>query len=116
MLIKNINDVPTQPVTMEGANDVQVRVVYGPKDNAPTFAMRIFELAPGGHTPYHEHDFEHEILILAGDIAVVTPDGPKPLKIYDTLLVPANEIHQFKNRSDTQPASFMCLVPIQYQK
>jgi quercetin dioxygenase-like cupin family protein len=116
MLIKNIKDVPAVPVNMEGAKQVQVRVIYGPKDNAPTFAMRVFELAPGGHTPYHEHNFEHEVLILDGRIAVVTPDGPRPLKIHDTLLVPANETHQFKNLSDTQPASFMCLVPISYQK
>ena len=116
MIIKNIQDVPAVPVNMEGAENVQVRVIYGPKDKAPTFAMRVFELAPGGHTPYHQHNFEHEVLVLDGQIAAVTPDGPKPLKPRDTLLIPANETHQFKNLSDTNPAGFMCLVPIEYQK
>ncbi len=116
MLIKNIQDVPAQPVQMEGAKNVQVRVIYGPKDNAPTFAMRVFDLAPGGHTPCHEHPFEHEVLILDGDIAVHSPNGPRPLKKHDTLLVAPNETHQFKNLSETQPARFMCLVPIAYQK
>jgi len=116
MLIKNIQDMPAVPVNMEGARQVQVRVIFGPKDNAPTFAMRVFELAPGGHTPYHQHNFEHEVLILDGQIAVITANGSQPLKIHDTLLVPPNESHQFKNLSDTQTARFMCLVPIAYQK
>lgn len=116
MLIKNLDTVPSQPVTMEGAAGASVRVVFGPKDSAPTFAMRIFELAPSGHTPYHEHNFEHEVLVLEGRLAVVTPAGPRELAPHDALLVAPNETHQFRNLSDTTPAKFMCLVPIAYQK
>ncbi|MBN1816355.1 MAG: cupin domain-containing protein [Sedimentisphaerales bacterium] len=116
MIIKKPSDVPAVPVEMEGANKVTVRVMFGPKDKAPTFAMRIFELAGGGNTPYHKHPFEHEAVILSGDIALVTPDGDKPVAIGDVVLVMPDEIHAFKNRSDTKPASFMCLVPVEYQK
>lgn len=116
MIIKKIGDVPLQDVNMEGAKDVKVRVVFGPADNAPTFAMRVFELAPGGHTPFHTHPFEHEAIALTGDIAAVTEQGEHPLENGDVLLVAPDEKHQFKNLSDTKPASFMCLVPIEYQK
>ncbi|MHC4854976.1 MAG: cupin domain-containing protein [Planctomycetota bacterium] len=116
MLIKNIDQVPLQDVNMEGAKDVKVRVLFGPADNAPTFAMRVFELAPAGHTPFHAHPFEHEAVLLDGDIAVVTEDGDRPLKQGDVIFMPPDEKHQFKNCSDTKPASFMCLVPIEYQK
>jgi len=116
MIIKNMLDVPAQPVAMDGAKEVTVRVLVGPQDNAPTFAMRLFELAPGGHTPFHAHNFEHEVIILDGDIAAMTANGPKPLKTGDVLLVAPNEQHQFKNRSDKTPARFICLVPIAYQK
>lgn len=116
MLIKKIKDVPLQDVNMQGAKDVKVRVVFGPKDNAPTFAMRVFEMAPGGHTPFHMHPFEHEAIVLDGDIAAVTEQGEKPLDKGDMLLIPPDEKHQFKNRSDTKPASFMCLIPVEYQK
>ena len=116
MIIKNLDTVPSQPVNMEGAKNVTVKVIFGPKDNAPTFAMRIFDLAPNGHTPYHAHDFEHEAVILEGQIAAVTPNGPNPLKIGDALLIQAGETHQFKNLSNTEPAKFMCLVPVEYQK
>jgi len=101
---------------MDGARDVKVRVVFGPADKAPTFAMRVFELAPGGHTPFHTHPFEHEIVLLDGDIAVVTEQGDKPLQTGDVVLVPPDEKHQFKNRSDKNGARFMCLVPVAYQK
>lgn len=116
MIIKNMHQVPHLPVNMDGAKDVTVRVLLGPQDNAPTFAMRLFELAPGGHTPYHDHDFEHEVIILEGDVAVVTAYGPKTLQKNDVLLVAANEQHQFKNLSVNAPARFICLIPIAYQK
>lgn len=116
MLIKNIDEVPIQDVNMEGAKDVKVRVLFGPADEAPTFAMRVFELAPGGHTPFHTHDFEHEVMYLDGEIAVVSEDSQTPLKPGDVLLMPPNEKHQFKNLSNSESARFMCLVPIEYQK
>ena len=116
MIIKNIDQVPLQDVNMEGAKDVKVRVLFGPADNAPTFAMRVFELAGGGHTPFHTHPFEHEVVMLEGDIAVATEDGDRPLKKSDVILMPPDEKHQFKNRSNTEVARFMCLVPIAYQK
>jgi len=115
MLIKRPQDIPAQDVTMEGARDVQVRVLFGPSDQAPTFAMRIFEMAPGGHTPYHHHDFEHEVMILAGDVVIVSEEGERPVQVGDVALICPNEKHQFRNGSPSQPASFMCLVPIAYQ-
>lgn len=116
MIIKNLEHVLAEPVQMEGAKDVKVRVIFGPKDKAPTFAMRLFELGPGGHTPYHQHNFEHEVLVLAGEVAVVREDGVVPLKVHDALLVAANEVHQFRNLSSSKPAQFLCLVPVEYQK
>ncbi|MFC1766380.1 cupin domain-containing protein [Planctomycetota bacterium] len=115
MIIKNPLEVPAVDVEMEGAQDVKVRVVLGPADDAPTFAMRIFELAPSGHTPYHAHPFEHEVVMLSGDIDIVTPAGDRPMQVGDVALIAPGDTHQFKNRSTEAPASFMCLVPIAYQ-
>lgn len=116
MIVKNIDTVNASDVIMDGAKDVKVRVVFGPADQAPTFAMRIFELAPNGHTPLHRHPFEHEVLIIDGDIALVTESGEKPVQKGDAILVMPDEQHRFKNRSGSQPARFMCLVPVAYQK
>ncbi len=116
MIIKQIDKVAAEMVRLEGAKDVKVRVIFGPNDKAPTFAMRIFEVGPGGHTPYHQHPFEHEVFVLAGEVGVVTAEGTVPLRVHDALLVAANEVHQFRNLSDQSSARFMCLVPIAYQK
>ena len=116
MIIKKIEDVPMQDVNIEGAKGAKIRVVLGPADNAPTFALRVFDLAPGGYTPFHTHPFEHEAMILDGDIVAVTESGEKPLDKGDILLIAPDEKHQFKNRSGTKDARFMCLVPIEYQK
>ncbi len=115
MIIKSQDQVNQVPVEMEGAEGARVQVLFGPSDNAPTMAMRVFELSPNGHTPYHQHAFEHEVMILEGDIAVTTPEGNITVKPTDVLLIMPNEMHQFKNCSDTQIARFMCLVPIAYQ-
>ncbi len=56
-----------------------------------------------------------EPVVLEGDVIAVSENGEKPLDKGDVLLIPAGEKHQFKNRSDMNPASFICLVPIEYQ-
>jgi len=116
MIIKTPEDVSAVPVNMEGAENVTVRVLFGPADNAPTFAMRRFDIGPGGQTPYHRHPFEHEVVILSGDIAIVRPDGEQPVRPGQVVLVMPDEQHAFRNRSDTEPAAMLCLVPVEYQK
>ena len=51
---------------MDGVKDVRMQVMVGRDDQAPNFAMRHFVVAPGGHTPHHSHDYEHEVYIVAG--------------------------------------------------
>lgn len=116
MIIKKMTDVPPQDVKMDGAANVKVRVLLGPSDHAPTFAMRLFELAPGGHTPFHSHPFEHEVVVLEGDIAAVDESGSHPVQKGEVLLVMPNEKHQFVNRSGVNSARFLCMVPAAYQK
>jgi quercetin dioxygenase-like cupin family protein len=38
------------------AKGIAARVVIGKNDGAENFWMRVFEIAPGGHTPRHTHD------------------------------------------------------------
>ena len=117
MLIKKIDEVPPVPVRMEGVKDVTMRLLFGPSDKAPTFAMRVFELDKLGHTPYHDHPFEHQVVILEGDVRILNErEEETPLAPGDVLMVLPGEKHQFRNGSDQAPARFICLVPIEYQQ
>lgn len=110
MQLKKLMEVPANEVTMEGAAGCRVRWLIGEKDNAPTFAMREFEVAPGGHTPRHFHDYEHEVYVLAGKGTIVDGDRELPLAAGDVVLVAPNDVHQFRNTS-SEPMRFLCLIP-----
>lgn len=116
MLLKKIDEVPAVPVQMEGVKDVSMRLLFGPKDQAPTFAMRVFELEPEGHTPFHDHPFEHQVIALEGDIRVMSATGEEPLAPGDVLMVMPGEKHQFRNASSAGRARLICLVPVEYQQ
>jgi len=107
-------EVAAQEMKGEGVKDVTMRVLVGPADGAPTFAMRRFSVKPGGHTPLHTHAWEHEVYVLAGTGEAYTDAGPRPMKPGDFLFIPGEEKHQFKN-TGSQELEFLCLIPVQYQ-
>jgi quercetin dioxygenase-like cupin family protein len=110
MKVNHYEQVESKPVEMEGASGCKVRWLVGEPDGAPTFAMRQFEVAPGGYTPRHSHPYEHEVFVLEGRGEVIEGDQPHPLKAGDVVFVTPNEIHQFRNTGAT-PMKFLCLVP-----
>lgn len=110
MILKTVATVARQPMTMPGADKVEMQMLCGPADGCPNFAMRKFTVAPGGCTPKHQHDYEHEILILAGEGVAFGNGKENPVKAGDALYVPANELHQFRNTGN-QPFEFLCMVP-----
>jgi quercetin dioxygenase-like cupin family protein len=110
MRIKHSTDVAQSEVTMEGAAGCQVRWLIGEGDKAPNFAMREFEVAPGGHTPKHFHDYEHEIYVIAGNGVVMEGDNERPLASGDVVLVAPNDVHQFRN-TGRETMKFLCLIP-----
>jgi quercetin dioxygenase-like cupin family protein len=96
----------------EPAKKVKIRWLINEKQNAPNFSMRRFEIAPGGNTPYHTHDWEHEVYVLSGNALINTKDGEVTLKQGDVILVESNEEHNFVNNSD-EDFVFLCMIPIQ---
>lgn len=110
MKVQHTTDVPARPVTMPGAEGCTVRWLLSATDGAPNFAMRQFEVAPGGYTPRHHHPYEHEVFVLEGEGIVYQDDTPHPLKAGDVVLVRPDEVHQFRN-TGTTPMKFLCLIP-----
>jgi quercetin dioxygenase-like cupin family protein len=110
MKVNQYEQVCQQPVEMEGSQGCQVRQLLGERDGTPNFAMRQFEVAPGGYTPRHSHPYEHEVFVLEGEGVVYEGDRPHPLKAGDVVFVKPDEVHQFKNPG-TSPLKFLCLIP-----
>ncbi len=97
-------------VEMEGAEKCTVRWLLHGGKGAKNFAMRQYTLYEGGHTPYHQHDFEHEVFCLEGEGTVVLEDKEYPFLPGYYVLVPENIMHNFVNRTE-KPFKFLCLIP-----
>ncbi|MGI9516462.1 MAG: cupin domain-containing protein [Pirellulaceae bacterium] len=110
MKVTSCQQVDQKPVEMEGATGCCVRWLIGREDNAPNFAMREFEVAPGGHTPRHHHPYEHEVYVVAGQGTVIEGETQHAIRAGDVIFVKPDEVHQFKNNGD-QTLKFLCLIP-----
>ena len=116
MKITNLEQVTKINVEMEGAKNVQKQVPVGKEDGSPNFSFRVFTIEPNGHTPYHQHDFEHINYVIEGQGAVVTETGDeRPIKKGDFAVVLPNEVHQYKNVSQDKPLVVICAVPKEYE-
>ena len=96
----------------EPAVGVKIRWLINKEMGAPNFAMRLFEMEPGGYTPRHVHPWEHEVFILSGSGVVLGEEGEKLFRPEDVVFVPSGEEHQFRNRGD-ETVRFLCLIPLQ---
>lgn len=112
MKIIGLDDVIKVKVDMEGAKDAYKQLPISANDNTPTLSIRVFTIEPGGHTPYHQHPFEHLNYAIEGHGALVTESGEeRPIKKGDFALVLPNEMHQYRNKSDNEPLVMICAVP-----
>jgi len=95
----------------EGASKLKVRWLITKGMGAENFAMRMFEVEPGGYSPFHSHPWEHEVFILNGEGLVVGEGQERKFRAGNVVFIPPNEKHQFKNNSE-KTIKFLCLVPI----
>jgi quercetin dioxygenase-like cupin family protein len=93
------------------AKHAEKRVLIGPADGAPHFAMRKFTIGSGGSSPYHTHPWEHEVYVLSGRGEVRFAGGSQSVSAGDFAFVPADDEHQFANAGD-EPFEFLCVVPL----
>ncbi len=110
MKVTHFENVEQKTVEMPGSEKCSVRWLVGPADGAPNFAMRQFEVAPGGFTPRHSHPYEHEVFVLEGEGTVFCDKTPHRLTPGTVVYVAPDEIHQFRNDGPT-PLKFLCFVP-----
>jgi quercetin dioxygenase-like cupin family protein len=110
MKVAHYEQIEAAPANVEGASQCRMRCLIDHTDGAPTFAMRLFEVAASGHTPKHSHAHEHEVFVLEGIGTVLEGDKEHPLRAGTCVLVPPNQLHQFRN-TGVGPLKFLCLIP-----
>jgi len=94
-----------------GIEGVNIRWMLGKKDGAPNFALRIIEVEPGHNTPFHSHDYEHEVYIMNGSGYLRDVEGNEhAFQPGAVIFVEPNEEHGFYNTSD-ETLRFICVVP-----
>jgi len=103
-------DVEGKAVTEAGADGVTIRVLMGENVGASNFTLRHFEVAPGGHTPFHAHPWEHEVFVLSGTGKVLRKGGGTEVGPGSFIFVPPGEEHAFAN-AGTGTFSFLCAIP-----
>lgn len=111
MKINTNAQIPAPEVQMEGARDVRMKILIGPEDGSGNIIMRHFFVAPGGNTPFHNHNYEHVIKVERGrGIAVDEHGAEHEVAKGQSLFVKPGDLHQFKNPfGDT--FEFLCIIP-----
>jgi quercetin dioxygenase-like cupin family protein len=104
-------DVPAK-VFGDEAPGVTIRwVIDEDRDGAPTYALRVIEVAPGGHTPDHTHPFEHENFVMEGRGRVQIDGKWFEVGPGHVVFVPAGARHTYVNGGD-EVFKFLCGIPV----
>jgi quercetin dioxygenase-like cupin family protein len=113
--ITNLESIPAIVPSMEGAKGVTKQVPLSKDAGSPNYSFRVFNIEPGGHTPFHKHPFEHMNYVIEGRGTVVSKDREYDVKKGDFALILPGEMHQYKNASTTRPLVIICAVPKEYE-
>jgi quercetin dioxygenase-like cupin family protein len=100
---------------IEEVKGVYKREVITADDGAPHFSMRVFEVEPGGATPSHSHQWEHEVFVLSGRGVVAGEQGATPISKESVVFVASSEPHCFVNTGN-EPLRFICVIPLQKEQ
>jgi quercetin dioxygenase-like cupin family protein len=110
MKIVNYEESPAHKFDNEAVKGVTGRVVIGKDDHADNFCMRVFTVTPGGFTPRHSHEWEHEIFVHSGKGSVYQNGEWREVVSGTVVFIPGNEEHQFMNGGG-EDFVFICLIP-----
>ena len=103
------DDVPVESYAAASAGGTK-QVLIGPRDGATNFAVRYFEILPGGSSTLDTHAHDHGVMILRGRGVVRLGDERHAIGVGDVIYVAPDEVHQFES-SGPEPLGFLCIVP-----
>ncbi|MBM3709440.1 MAG: cupin domain-containing protein [Actinobacteria bacterium] len=109
MKIKKRSELIKEEVSDINARSINFFPVITERDGAPNFSLRLFEIEPDGHTPYHNHDWEHEVYIIDGCGFINGENKKLRIEKSDFIFVEPGETHQFI--AGESGLKMICIVP-----
>ncbi len=110
MAVRKYNEIEEVEIKMDGVTGVTKRIPISKEDGWQDHTLRVFKIKPGGHTPAHQHDWEHVNYIMSGRGRLMIDGKVNEVAEKDFAFVPPNTPHQFQNPYD-EDFEFICIVP-----
>jgi quercetin dioxygenase-like cupin family protein len=112
IFLVNPANVPVEVLDKKGVDRTQVQYLIDDRQGSHRFALRLYTIQKGGHTPLDQHPYEHHVFVMSGEGLLrqsKQPNAPqRTLKARDALFIPSNAVHQFSNEKD-EPFTFLCV-------
>jgi quercetin dioxygenase-like cupin family protein len=110
MAVKHYAQLKLQTLTSDDVDRTAMTNVIGAPEGWESHTLRVFRIEPGGHTPRHQHDWEHVNYCISGSAKLRIGDEVTEFQQGDFAFVPPNTDHQFTNPFD-EAVEFICIVP-----
>jgi quercetin dioxygenase-like cupin family protein len=104
------DEIVRDQIRAEGVTNTTGAKIIGPAQGWPDHTLRVFRVGPRGHTPHHQHDWEHVNYIISGKGRLTIGDVTHEVTQGDFAYVPPNTSHQFENPY-AEDFEFICIVP-----
>ena len=109
-MVGHVSDVAGQSLSGQDIEKVVKRLLVGTDDGWQGWALRLFELEAGGHTPRHDHPWLHINYITEGCGTLHLDGVDHEVDEGSFAYVPSGATHQFRN-TGADTFAFICIVP-----
>jgi len=99
----------------KGASQATETWLIGKAEGAGNFAMRYYELGPGGHSREEDHPYDHGVMIVRGRGEVTIGDEVYPIEQGDVIYIEPDARHQVRNTGD-ETLGWVCVIPAKREK
>lgn len=100
-----------EEILMDGGAKIRWLITH--RDGAENFSLRVIDVPEGKTTPYHVHNYEHEIYVIKGRVEVTIGESIHMGGTNDFIYIPPNAYHGMKALEDLK---IVCVVPIKAAK
>ena len=107
MYVTTVDQAREYVVSRRGVKGVCVRYLLHAGVGAERIQLRLFTIAPGGHTDMERHEHEHEVFVLKGRAAFKGEVSPIEVDPGCAVFIGSNEPHQIIN-TGSEPLQFLC--------